>query len=569
MADDSVIEKRPRLDLDVIGSTGLPVWHGRVYDEYLSVLQGEKGRKILREMSEQDSIIGGILFGIEMLARQVPWTIVPADETKRARKYADHFESCYKDMKPTWESTISEMFSMLPFGWSWLEILYKHRNGINPDDPTRDSLFDDGRVGWRGWAIRSQETLHEWIYDEDEKSVNYRELIGMRQLAPPDYRMVDIPRKKSLHFTTRSRRENPEGVSLLRNAYRSWYMKKNIEQIEAIGIERDLAGLPIMWAPENLFSADASGDEKALLEMLKKIVTSIKRDEQEGILMPMAFDEEKNPLYKLELLSTGGERQFDTNAIVGRYNEGIAMSMLADFILMGHQSTGSYALSDNKTALLATALGATLDAMVAEINTEAHPQLQRLNGWPLELTPQLHHGDIESADLTKLGDFLKKLADSGMILFPNPVLEKFVLSQAGLPNDPEAEKARADLAKKKAEQDDMAQQTAAAGLKALQNPAAPTNGAPTPTGANGKPLPKRGERGSPTVKAPAPSRPSKAASAHFVPLSTRMARIAPMLEGMMDPDEYRELLVEVMAAGKFSALEPLTQEVIRAAEEAD
>lgn len=559
--------QKPRLDLSVQGSTGLPRWSGRVYDEYLTVLQGENGRKILREMSEQDAIIGGILFGIEMLARQVPWTVIPADETTRAKKIADFFQTCYDDMSPTWEDTISEIFSMLPYGWSWLEILYKRRQGMWHNNPQRDSMFDDNKIGWRGWAIRSQETLQEWLYEEDENSVNFNELIGMRQLAPPLYRMADIPRNKSLHFRTRSRRQNPEGISILRNAYRSWYMKKNIEQIEGIGVERDLAGLPVLWAPDNLFAKEADAGETALLEMLKKLVTSIKRDEQEGILMPMAYDEDKNPLYKLELLSTGGDRQFDTSAIVGRYNEGIAMSMLSDFILMGHDSVGSYALSDNKTKLLAVALGATLDAVVSEINTQAHPRLMRLNGWPLNLTPKLHHGDIESANLTVLGDFLKKMADAGMILFPNPVLEKYVLNQAGLPNDPEAEKARAELAAKKAEQDALAQQTAAAGLKALQNPA--TDPA-APTGANGKPLPKRGERGSAAVKPPAPLRPSKAASEskHFVPLSTRMARVAPILEPQMDPEQYRELLVEVMSAGRWSSLEPLTQEVIRAAEEA-
>lgn len=566
MTDDITTPRaRPKLDLDVIGSTGLPVWHGRVYDDYLTVLQGEKGRLTLREMSEQDDIIGGILFGIEMLARQVPWTVIPADESRRARKIADHFAECYKDMSPTWEATLSEIFSMLVYGWSWLEILYKRRDGQRPGDPTRNSLYEDGKIGWRGWAIRSQESLHEWIYDENKTSVNYRELIGMKQLAPPDYKMVDIPRVKSLHFTTRSRRQNPEGVSILRNAYRSWYFKKHMQQIEGIGVERDLAGMPVIYAPDNLFAQEADDNEKGLLKKLQDLVTSIKRDEQEGILMPMAFDEDKNQLYKIELLSTGGDRQFDTSQIIGRYNTGIAMSMLADFILIGHEGAGSYALSDNKTKLLATALGSFLDAIVSEINTEAHPQLTRLNGWPLELTPKLHHGDIESANLTVLGDFLKKMADAGMILFPNPVLEKYVLTQAGLPNDPEAEQARAKLAKVKEEQAQLSADAAKAGLAAANAAGAPTQA--SPTGADGKPLPKRGERGSAAVKPPAPMRPKAASeSKHFVPLATRVARVAPVLEPQMDPEEYRELLVEVMSAGKFSALDTLTQEVILAAE---
>ena len=48
--------------------------------------------------------------------------------------------------------------------------------------------------------------------------------------------------------------------------------------------------------------------------------------------------------YDLKLLSTGGRRQFDTNAIIARYDARIAMSCLADFILLGHDKVGTLAL---------------------------------------------------------------------------------------------------------------------------------------------------------------------------------------------------------------------------------
>lgn len=36
------------------------------------------------------------------------------------------------------------------------------------------------------------------------------------------------------------REKDPEGKSILRNAYRSWYFKKRIQEIEGIGIEATL-----------------------------------------------------------------------------------------------------------------------------------------------------------------------------------------------------------------------------------------------------------------------------------------------------------------------------------------
>ncbi|MGI6498023.1 MAG: hypothetical protein ACOX0U_04265 [Oscillospiraceae bacterium] len=53
-------------------------------------------------------------------------------------------------------------------------------------------------------------------------------------------------------FRTKSRKGSPEGRSILRNAYRSWYFKRRIQEIEGIGIERDLAGFPTLTAPEGM-----------------------------------------------------------------------------------------------------------------------------------------------------------------------------------------------------------------------------------------------------------------------------------------------------------------------------
>ncbi len=550
---------KPTLDLSRIGTTGLPVWHGRVYDEILLDLQGEKGRRILREMSEQDPIIGGVLLGVEMLSRQVTWSLKPADDSDKAREVADFVDGALSDISPSWGDTLSEILSMLTYGWSWLEILYKRRQGLKPDEPTKTSRYDDGKIGWGSFAIRGQESLYEWIYENPDGT---GELVGLRQMAPPIYRIVDIPRNKSLHFVTRSRRQNPEGISFLRNCYRPWYMKEAIEQIEGIGIERDLAGLPVLWAPENLFSKDASDEEKQLFEQLKKIVTSIKRDEQEGIVMPMSYDEDKNPSYKLELLSTAGQRQFDTNAIINRYDERIAMSMLADFILMGHQAVGSFALSTTKTGLFSTALSAILDVIAAEVNFQAIPRLVLLNSYPLDMCPTLQHGNIESADMAKLGLFLKGLADAGMAVFPNIVLEKYLLEQAGLPFD------AADLGSDVNGDPDLVDPET--GLPLLPTPALLPTGAPVakPATVPAKPVPvaKPKPAAAPATAKPVPVAKVASEPRRFVPLGTRMARLAPIFQEQLDPETYTELLKEVMAKGKFSQLSAQSQETILEAE---
>lgn len=410
------------------GNTGLERFGGTIYEEFLPELKGPRGIKIYKEMSSNDATIGAILFATQMLIRQVAWRVETNGNTKEDEENADFLRGCMDDMSMTWSDTISEILSMLTFGWSYHEIVYKRRLGPNKDS-SRNSRFNDGKIGWRKIPIRSQDSLYEWVFDQNGG------LQGMVQMAPPSYKLVTIPIEKSLHFRTLSQKNNPEGRSVLRNAYRSWYFKKNIEVIEGIGIERDLAGLPIVYVPPELLSPTATTEEKAVLTELKKIVTSVKRNEQEGVIMPLLYDDKGNKMYDFALLSSGGRRQFDINATIQRYDQRIAMTILADFILLGHENVGSYSLSSNKTNLFAVALGAWLDSIAEVFNRYAVPRLFELNAIKTDQLPQIVHGDVESVDLKELGEYISKLSGAGMELFPNNELENHLLKVANLPKN--------------------------------------------------------------------------------------------------------------------------------------
>ena len=289
------------------------------------------------------------------------------------------------------------------------------------------SKYADGRIGWRGLPIRSQDTLYRWQFDD------HGGIQGVEQLAPPHYYHVTIPVEKFLLFRTTLHKNNPEGNSILRGAYTSWYRKKNIENIEAIGVERDLAGLPMAFVPPEYLSAGASEDQKQLLQAIKEIVTNVRRDEQEGMVLPLMYDASGKPLFDFKLLTTGGSRQMDTDKIVQRYDQRIAMSMMADFMLLGSSGQGSFAMHSDKTKLFSMALGAFLDIVAENFNRFAIPRLFALNDLPISNFPKIVHGDVQSTDLGELGTYLNALSTSGMPLFPNQKLEEHLLKLANLP----------------------------------------------------------------------------------------------------------------------------------------
>jgi len=331
----------------------------------------------------------------------------------------------FEDMDQPWRETISEIHSYLQWGFSLHEIVYKIRDGIN-------SRFNDGRVGWAKWPIRAQESKQRWQFSENG------ETLGMYQVAAPSYKEVLIPLEKALLFRTSSHKGNPEGQSLCRAIFRPWYFKKNLENIEAIGAERDLAGLPVIYAPSEVLDADENTPEAETREYLKQVVTNIKNNEQAGLLLPSDVDSEsKVPRYKFELVSSGGTKQFDTRKIIQAYNLEILTTLLLDFLMMGHEKVGSFALASSKTEMFSYALGAFLDSDCEVVNRSAIPRLLALNGMPTDNPPRLTHGDIESIDILDVATFLETIAKAGIKITSDQFA--YLFKQAGVPisDDPD------------------------------------------------------------------------------------------------------------------------------------
>jgi GNAT superfamily N-acetyltransferase len=425
-------------DFSEVGSTGITMFAGQVHDEFLRELRGDRGRKVLAEMRDNDPVVGAVLFALDMLMRQVEWEVVPAQgaaSTTHQKDLAEFVHTCLHDMSSTWDDTLSGILSMAPFGWSYCEIVYKKRQGFSED--VSSSAHDDGRIGWRKLPLRLQRTIHKWELDD------HGGIQGMWQVTGVGgYKPTFIPITKALLFRTSTATGSPEGRSILRNAYRPWFFKNKMEEIEGIGVERDLAGLPVGWVPPSMLSNDASDGEKLALQEIAATLRNIRRDENEGILFPLAYDEGGKKLYDLTLLSSAGSRQFETDKIISRYDQRIAMTALADFILLGHEKVGSFALGSTKVGLFTAAMDSWLQMIASVFNAYAVPRLMRVNGEDPTDSPRLVPGEVAQVDVAQVGEYITKLAGAGMTLFPDADLEARLRQIGNLP--PKSEEAEAE-----------------------------------------------------------------------------------------------------------------------------
>ena len=378
-----------------LGSTGLRRHGPYIYEEFLPELRWPRAGRIYQEMADNDPVIGAVLYLAEMLIRGTTWDVSPAGDTPEDIEAATFLKSCMDDMEMSWANVISEILSMFTYGFSFHEIIYKVRRGPDERNPKYRSQYSDGRIGWRAMPIRAQTSMDEWIFNEDN------ELTAFVQVAEPDYKRVIIPMSKGLLFRTRVSRDNPEGKSLLRNAYRPWFFKKHFEEIEGIGIERDLAGFPVLTAPENLdLWNDDDPQMVALRTRAEDLVSSIRRDSEEGILLPYGW--------KLELLTSGSNRQIDIGSTIDRYDNRIAITMLSDIILLGNKS-GSFALADTKQSMLAASLQSQVTNIADVFNSRAVPQLFRFNSFNITKLPKIVPGQIQTPSLKEVALLMRAM----------------------------------------------------------------------------------------------------------------------------------------------------------------
>jgi phage gp29-like protein len=219
---------------------------------------------------------------------------------------------------------------------------------------------------------------------------------------------------------------------MLRNAYVPYFYLKRIREQEAIGFERDLAGLPKATVPAEFMMKNASDAQKSFVTGLAKVVQEVRRNKREGIVFPAQYDQNGNKIMDFELLSSGGQRQLDPDKAIQRYKQEIAMSLLADFLTLGHEGVGSFALGTAKMDLWTLVVSSLAKSVANVVNKHAIEKLLRINGIPYTNAPKLAFGTVSNVDLSQLAQYINSLVVGGLIT-PDPTLEAWLREAMGAP----------------------------------------------------------------------------------------------------------------------------------------
>ena len=381
-----------------------------IIDEFLRDLEGTKGRRVYREMRDNDPIIGSIMTAISLTMTSARWRVVSPIDNEEDEQF---IKSALFNQRFGFNTFIQSFSDVLLFGFGVYEVILK-----------KDDL---GRYTLKQLAPRLQETIYEWDLDEDFN------VVGVWQQPRTVIGKYYIPAEKILHLRSNFNRGNPEGKSIIRNAYKSYYYIKALQQVEAIAAERELNGLPVLYAPS------AVTNDSQMVTKLTQIVRDVKFNEQGGIVFPSDtyVDADGNPTnvkkYELQLLASEGSRNIDVSATIRRHQQDIYMSTLTDILLMGNDGVGTYSLAKEKGKLLNYAVKNFLDNICDAINEQVIRKIWTLNGYDQDTCPKLTYDDVDDIDIAELGDFVRNISGAGVILGGDDDVENALRDKAGLP----------------------------------------------------------------------------------------------------------------------------------------
>lgn len=425
----------PRINLSEIGYNGLHISNTQILEEAKRELQFPTSVITYKQMT-YDSMVSAALNYFEQMMLKAKFTFKPhelADETQK--QYAEFMTECIGDMEHSWQDFIQEVSSMNTYGFCVNEIVLRRRL------KSKGSKYNDGKVGIRKLPVRSQDSI-VWDYDDNQNLVGLTQSVARvgtsgRVLLTAKGQEIKIPREKFLLFRLGKKKDSPVGESPLRGGYYAWKYKAAVEELESVGLSRDLSGVPVAWIPPQMMSEDASPEMKAQYQMFQNIVRNVNNNQQAGMVLPLMYDENsKQPVFKFELLKNEGGKAYDTTAIKTYYSNAILTALSADVLILGQGSTGSYALGSIKGSLAAIAIESKCKEICNVINQHLVPLIADLNGWDMTRLPELHMDDLEAVSLEETSKYFQRLASVGFLPRTPEVIDR-ILEIAGLDSLPE------------------------------------------------------------------------------------------------------------------------------------
>lgn len=442
-ADDG--QTIPRIQLGEQGFVGLNTYSKRILEETQQPFRYPAFIKTVNDMRNNPTV-GSAMNVYRMMMSRVKWDVKPptnASETDKAR--TDIIRTMMHDMEgQSWSQFIESVIPYLEYGFDIHEKVYRRRLR------RMGSKYNDGLVGLKRLAPRSQETITGWVFSEDgadllkvEQDINKLQNSNRFENRKNNEGKVEIDRNKFLLFSASATKGNPEGNSIYKNIYLAFKRMELLQDQELVGVAKDVQGILKIAIPPRYLDPEASPEDKAAVAAFQKIIDNYNAGTQRGLLVPNMIDpESKLPLFTYDLMESKGGAKYDTEAIIRRLQTDILSALSVDILKLGAEGTGSFSLAESKTSVLAVAIDYRLREIAEVLNQDLMRSLYEMNGWSCENLPTFAYSDIEEVSLEEFSKAVQRIFSTSAIEVDRDVMNRVrdVIGVPALPADQEVDK---------------------------------------------------------------------------------------------------------------------------------
>jgi hypothetical protein len=397
------------------GVAGFAVYGGYVTEQFEDPnLFGWRRWKTAADMLAQISVIAASVRFMSNLISRPTWAWDPADDSPAAREAAEFMQSVIEGMDVSWTRVVRRSVMYKFHGFMVQEWIAERR--------------PDGLIGLRSIEPRPQKTITKWDVDDSGQ------IKGVVQTDPQTGKEIYLPRGKLLYLVDDSISDRPDGMGWFHHLYEPAEHFKSLLDLEKIGFERDLRGIPIGRAPFseiNKMVRDGKMTQQqadAMINDLRDFVAIQRKSNETGMVfdsMPYESISETGKSitsvmkWGVDLLSGEPQSVEEMGAAIKRLQFEMAVIMGTENLMTGRDGEGSRALSEDKSRNLYLTANSILWDIAEAVERDIRDVIWKLNGLPDELKPKANVEDVSFKDAQQIATVLNDMASAGAILAPD------------------------------------------------------------------------------------------------------------------------------------------------------
>ena len=381
-----------------IGAPGTSMYGGYSSADYNSEFNGKSAIDKYEEMRKTDATVNATINAIKLPILQAEYFVMPVDANDpKSVEQAEFVRKNLDGIDGGFRNWLNEATNYKVFGFYYFEKVYR---------------IKDGKVFLWKLAPRLPSAHAKWEMESDRKTPGITQLLPTPpQGSENESTSREIPMSKLVLLTNNREGDNFEGVSILRSAYKHWYIKDLLYKIDGIKHERG-AGILMIRTPD--------GNSEEDIAKAEELGTRFKVNENAFIVVPGS----KESGWEVDLMTKGIADQ--TTALlesVKHHDRAISANILAQFIDLGSSGAGSYALSKDQTDFFTLSLQSSADYIAECLTKQLIEELVIMNFGEQEEYPRFVFGQIGSIDYKEMSEALEKLVATGLVKVDGKMVE--------------------------------------------------------------------------------------------------------------------------------------------------